>query len=88
MSAKITSSFYLNLTGPACYQIKVKGELDTSWTVWFDGLTVTAVADETTLSGTVVDQSALHGLLAKIRDLGLPLVSVNHIESNLETSPG
>ena len=69
----------LTLTDPAYYQIRVQGELAPRWMAWFEGLTVTAVADETILSGTVADQSALHSLLAKIRDLGLPLISVNRI---------
>jgi len=76
----------------AVYQIRVKGNLDQKWSAWFDGLTITPQAnDETMLIGLVADQTALHGLLAKIRDLGLPLVSVNRLAPELaETlnSPG
>jgi hypothetical protein len=61
----------------AIYQITVKGHLDAKWSPWFDGFAITPQAnDETILTGPVADQSALHGLLAKIRDLGLPLLSV------------
>ena len=87
MSAKIAIEA-LNLTSPAHYQIRVKGGLDERWATWFEGLTVTAVNDETTISGTVADQSALHSLLTRIRDLGLPLISVNLAEPSPETSLG
>ncbi len=66
----------------SAYHIKVQGNLDRKWSDWFDGLTITAQGnDETLLSGTVADQAALHGLLAKIRDLGLPLLLVERVES-------
>jgi hypothetical protein len=59
------------------HQIRVRGVIDSKWSDWFDGLSVFPQADGTTLlTGPVRDQSALHGLLAKIRDLGLPLLSV------------
>ena len=59
-------------------EIRVKGQIDQHWSDWFDDLTVTHTdQDETVLTGPVVDQAALHGLLAKLRDLGLPIVSVN-----------
>ena len=59
------------------YEIRVKGRLGSEWSAWFDGLTVTnRPRGETVLSGLVVDQAALHGILSKIRDLGLPLLSV------------
>jgi len=61
------------------YQIRVKGVLDSSWSEWFDGFTVTVEVDETTLVGNVADQSALHGILAKINDLGLSLISVEKL---------
>jgi hypothetical protein len=66
---------------PTIYQIRLKSHLSPDWTDWFDGLTVTLEEDgDTLLSGPVVDQAALHGLLKKVRDLGLPLISVNCIE--------
>ena len=64
---------------PGRYEIRVKGHLDARWAAWFDGLTLTHGGDGTTIiHGPVADQAALHGLLQKIRDLGLPLISVNH----------
>ena len=59
-------------------EIRVKGQLDEHWSDWFDGLTITHTGqNETVLTGPIVDQAALHGLLTKLRDLGLPIVSVN-----------
>jgi hypothetical protein len=64
----------------ALYEIKVKGHLDQSWSSWLDGLTIeTQAHGETLLNGPVRDQAALHGLLNKIRDLGLLLLSVERI---------
>ena len=64
------------------YQIRIKGQLGPQWTDWFDGLTLTLEDDgETLLTGAVVDQAALHGLLRKVRDLGMQLISVNRIEA-------
>jgi hypothetical protein len=58
-------------------QIRIKGHLDRRWTGWFEGLTITPEDNgETLLTGPVVDQAALHGLLKKVRDLGMPLLSV------------
>ncbi len=63
-------------------EIRVKGQIDERWSDWFDDLTITHTdQDETILSGTVVDQAALYGLLAKLRDLGLPLLSVTRTEA-------
>ena len=63
------------------YEIRFSGHLDHRWSAWFDGLTVTHAADGTTvLRGPVVDQAALHGLLRRVRDLGLPLLSVTRLE--------
>ncbi len=63
------------------YEIRVQGHLDGRWSDWFDGLTVTREVDGTTvLAGPVVDQAALHGLLQRVRDTGLPLVSVTPVE--------
>jgi hypothetical protein len=62
------------------YEIRVGGHLEARWSAWFDGLTLTREADGTTvLRGPVVDQAALHGLLQKVRDTGLPLVSVTPV---------
>jgi hypothetical protein len=63
------------------YQIRIKGQLDSQWTDWFGGLTITLEDNgDTLLTGPVVDQAALHGLLKKVRDLGMPLVSVSPVE--------
>ena len=59
------------------YEMRVKGHLDTHWTAWFAGLEITNLENgEAVLSGEIVDQAALHGVLAKVRDLGLPLIAV------------
>ena len=64
------------------YQIRVKGHLGREWADWFDGLTITLEEDgQTLLTAVVVDQAALHGILKKVRDLGLPLLAVNSIEA-------
>ena len=70
------------------YEIRLKGHLDAKWADWFDGLTITrADSGETLLRGPVVDQAALHGVLRKVRDLGLPLVSVNQIDPKQANGP-
>lgn len=67
------------------YEVRVKGYLDTRWTDWFEGLTITLEDNgDSLLTGPVVDQAALHGLLRKVRDLGMPLVSVIRIEPDEE----
>ena len=67
------------------YEIRLKGHLETRWAKWFDGLTITLEENgNTLLSGPVVDQAALHGLLKKVRDVGLPLLSVNSVEPDTE----
>lgn len=66
---------------PVVYQIRIKGHLGSQWTDWFEGLTVTLEKDgDTLLTGPVIDQAALHGLLRKVRDLGMPLVSVSPLK--------
>jgi hypothetical protein len=68
---------------PLVYQIRIKGHLGRQWTAWFGGLTI-ALEDngDTLLTGPVVDQAALHGLLRKVRDLGMPLLAVMGVEPN------
>ncbi len=69
----------------AVYEIRVKGHLNEHWSEWFDGLTIANVEDGyALLSGEIVDQSALHGVLIKVRDLGLPLIGVSRIKSTPE----
>jgi hypothetical protein len=66
---------------PAIYQIRIEGHLGRQWTDWFGGMTVTLADNgDTLLTGPVIDQAALHGLLKKVRDLGMTLLSVNPIE--------
>ena len=68
---------------PLIYQIRIKGHLNAQWTDWFEGLTITLEDNgDTLLTGPVVDQAALHGLLKKVRDLGMPLIAVMHIAAN------
>jgi hypothetical protein len=70
------------------YEIRVEGHLEARWAAWFDGLTLTHGSDGTTvIHGPVADQAALHGLLQKIRDLGLPLISVNHVAPGHPPAP-
>ena len=73
---------------PGQYEIRLKGHLDSRWAAWFDGLSLTNSSDGTTIiCGPVVDQAALHGLLQKVRDLGLPLVSVTQVQSGQRECP-
>ena len=66
---------------PYVYLIRIKGHLSDQWTNWFEGLTITLEEDgDTLLTGPVVDQAALFGLLKKVRDVGIPLVSINRVE--------
>jgi hypothetical protein len=70
------------------YEIRLKGHLDSRWAAWFDGLSLTNESDGTTIiRGPVVDQAALHGLLQKVRDLGLALVSVTQVEPGQPNAP-
>jgi hypothetical protein len=69
----------------ARYEIRVRGVLDSGWSVWFDGFQVSSDAPgQTLIAGPVADQAALHGLLAKVRDLGLPLLSVQRVSPGPE----
>ena len=69
-------------------EIRVKGQIDERWSEWLEGLTITHTEDgETVLSGSVIDQSALYGVIGRLRDLGLPLLSVNPSEANAEPVP-
>jgi hypothetical protein len=67
---------------PGWYEIRLKGHLDARWAAWFDGMTLTREGDGTTrLRGPIADQAALHGLLQRVRDLGLPLLAVAQVEA-------
>ena len=73
---------------PGLYEIRIKGHLDNRWAGWFGGLAVTLADNgETLLTGPVVDQAALHGLLRKVRDLGMPLLSVDRVQPSQEDAP-
>lgn len=65
---------------PVRYEIRVAGVLDSRWAAWFDGLAVSSHGDETVICGLLADQSALHGLLIKVRDLGVSLISVRRLD--------
>jgi hypothetical protein len=70
------------------YEIRVKGHLEARWAAWFDGLTLTTESDgTTTIAGPVVDQAALHGLLQRLRDVAVPLVSVTQIHPDRPDAP-
>ena len=72
-----------------CYEIRIKGHLADRWAKWFEGLTITLEENgDTLLTGPVIDQAALHGLLKKVRDLGIPLLSVCPLEHGPATTPG
>ena len=70
----------LKLDQPAVYQICLQTEMDLEWEVWFENMSVTVAGGTTTITGTVADQPALHSLLIKIRNLGLPLISLTRID--------
>ena len=67
--------------GPAQYEIRVAGVLDSRWAAWFNGLEIGGQGDETVIRGLLADQPALHGLLTKVRDLGLCLISVRRLDA-------
>jgi hypothetical protein len=78
-----------NFSGRGTYEIKVKGHLDERWSLWFEGVTINTDFGQdgtpvTTFTGPMVDQAALHGVLARIRDIHMPLLSVNQIEADLK----
>jgi hypothetical protein len=75
------------MDGPQLYEIRVEGHLGSSWSSWFEDMTIRHEENgETVLLGTLVDQTALHGVLNNIRDLGLPLVELKRIESDAKLS--
>jgi hypothetical protein len=70
------------------YQIRINGHLDQQWTEWFEGLAITLEENgDTLITGLVIDQAALHGLLKKVRDLGMPLVSVEPVKLDKADAP-
>ena len=71
---------------PMAYQIRITGQLDPRWAEWFEGLTITLDGGDTLITGPVTDQAALHGLLRRVRDLGMPLVSVCPVEPGPPTT--
>ncbi len=78
----------IDLNQPMIYQIRVKGHLGRNWTGWFEGLTITLEENgETLLTCPVVDQAALYGLLRKVRDLSLPLISVTRAQTDQIDGP-
>ncbi len=80
MSNKHNSEMDLNQ--PTIYEIRIKGHLDRQWTDWFGGLSIAREDNgETLLTGLVIDQAALHGLLKKVRDVGIPLLSVTRVQT-------
>ena len=74
-------------TKPGRYEIRLKGHLGSRWATWFDGMTLTTSDGTTVIEGPVVDQAALHGLLQKVRDIGIPLLSVTRVETDPSTCP-
>lgn len=78
----------IDFNQPAIYQIRLQGHLSRQWAGWFEDLTITLDDNgDTLLTGSIVDQAALHGLLRKVRDLGMPLYSVNCIQSATKEQP-
>jgi hypothetical protein len=74
---------------PMFYQVRIRGLLDSRWSDWFDGMTVSATGNgDTLLTGPIEDQAALHGLLKKVRDGGMPLISVTCVENDTENMKG
>ncbi|MBC8440856.1 MAG: hypothetical protein H8D87_14400 [Deltaproteobacteria bacterium] len=75
--------FFEKWHGLSRYQIKVKGLLGSKWSSWFEGMTIETEGSATVITGELPDQSALHGLIVKIRDLGLPLISIKRIQKSM-----
>jgi hypothetical protein len=73
--------------GPARYEIRVAGVLDSRWSAWFNGLQISGQGEETVICGLLADQPALHGLLTKVRDLGLCLISVRRLDTSQSSRP-
>lgn len=73
---------------PAIYQIRVKGILDSSWSDWFDNFSITTQGEETLMEGPVADQAALHGILSRINDLGLAIVTITQVEGTSNGQEG
>jgi hypothetical protein len=71
----------------AHYEIRVEGTLDSCWEAWFDGLRIRTERSETVISGLLIDQAAVHGVLAKIRDLGLCLISAQRLDVTFADDP-
>lgn len=87
MSGTWNANLHANL--PVIYQIRIRGQLDQRWSDWFEGLTLLALENgDTLLTGLVVDQAALYGILKKVRDLGLPLLAVNRLRPGLVDGSG
>lgn len=73
---------------PTAYQIRIAGQLGSRWEGWFEGLAITLDGGDTLITGPIVDQAALHGLLKRVRDLGMPLISVSPVEPGPPTTLG
>ena len=85
-TGKVKQRMKTNHPQPEIFEIRLQGHLGEEWTSWFEGMTITLTEDgDTVLTGPVVDQAALHGILKKVRDLGLTLISVNPCEMIVET---
>jgi hypothetical protein len=90
MTGHHVGSYLANVTSfpsssPQRYEIRIGGRLDARWATWFDGMTLTAAADGTTvICGALADQAALHGILRRVRDAGLPLISITPLDPPLD----
>ncbi|MFD2093131.1 hypothetical protein [Blastococcus deserti] len=84
----MTENRHIGLSDAGRYEIRIGGRLERRWASWFDGMTLTTAGDGTTvLAGPVADQAALHGVLARIRDLGLPLIAVTRLDADPPLRP-